>query len=115
MVYPNPVSDMLTFTTSDLPDGKYFITISDIQGKIVYFDTATLRNNENKQINTTAFRDGMYVLTLMNQNNSLNSSIKFCGKIMGETRIKQRFDLDGKVAIITGASRGIGESMARAD
>lgn len=77
MVYPNPVSDMLTFTTSDLPDGKYFITISDIQGKMVYFDTATLRNNENKQINTTAFRDGMYVLTLRNQNNSLNSSIKF--------------------------------------
>jgi Secretion system C-terminal sorting domain len=76
-VYPNPVSDMLTFTTSDLPDGKYFITVSDIQGKIVYFDTATLRNNENKQINTTAFRDGMYVLTLRNQNNSLNSSIKF--------------------------------------
>jgi Secretion system C-terminal sorting domain len=76
-VYPNPVSDMLTFTTSDLPDGKYFITVSDIQGKIVYFDTATLRINENKQINTTAFRDGMYVLTLRNQNNSLNSSIKF--------------------------------------
>jgi len=32
---------------------------------------------------------------------------------MGETRIKQSFDLQGKIAIVTGASRGIGESMAR--
>ncbi|MEM6347941.1 MAG: SDR family oxidoreductase [Bacteroidota bacterium] len=32
---------------------------------------------------------------------------------MNNSRILQRFRLDGKVAIITGASKGIGESMAR--
>jgi len=76
-VYPNPVSDILTFTTSDLQAGKYFITVSDLQGKIVYFETATIQNDEARQINTSSIPKGNYILTLRDQYNTFTRSIKF--------------------------------------
>jgi len=76
-IYPNPASDILKFKSSDLKEGKYFITISDINGKVVYFEKAMLSQGENKQINTSFLPDGHYVLSLRNQFNTYFKSAKF--------------------------------------
>jgi len=77
IIFPNPVSDVLTYSNDYLPDGKYYIAIADIQGKIIYFDIVTLKKNQNQQINTSALKQGIYLLTLRNQNNSRSAFSKF--------------------------------------
>jgi len=76
-VSPNPVSDLLTFTPSGIQEGKYFITISDVHGKTVFFETAKIQNDEPRQINTSVFPEGNYILTLRDQYNTFARSIKF--------------------------------------
>lgn len=76
-LFPNPTSDILTVKVPELKDGSYALTISDLQGKYVYFQTITAQAGVHEEINMQQFLPGQYILTLRNKHNSLVLSSQF--------------------------------------
>ncbi len=76
-VYPNPSDDVIHLTSSAWNGGPYFITVADISGKIVYFETTKLNSGETKDLNISSLNQGQYVLTIRDKYNIASSNVKF--------------------------------------
>ncbi len=65
-VFPNPVSDLLTITLSDLDNAQF--ELMDVQGKIVISST-TIANGE--QVDVSNLESGIYFVRLISDNNRM--------------------------------------------
>lgn len=74
-VYPNPATDYIRIKNQKWTNGKSWLTIADMSGKIVIFDAGT--NDADKEINISTLQKGMYVLSIRDQFNKAEKSIKF--------------------------------------
>ena len=61
-VYPNPFSDRITVNT--LVSGSCKITISDIQGRIVYTELRQVNDQGNFELNLSQLNAGIYILKM---------------------------------------------------
>jgi len=79
-LYPNPASEFIIIQTKDWKDDMYFLTISDMSGRVVFFENAKLDANNTKQISTIGLSSGQYVFTARDKFNQAVRSIKFIVK-----------------------------------
>ncbi|MBK9734876.1 MAG: T9SS type A sorting domain-containing protein [Saprospiraceae bacterium] len=75
-VFPNPATDIIAFKTDNLTTGKYFITLSDMSGRVVYFENSHITKDEVKNIKTANFAPGQYILMIRDQFNHTNVAVK---------------------------------------
>lgn len=76
-LYPNPASQFINIETKDWKDGLYFLTITDMSGRVVYFENTKLSENDKKQISTNGLSAGQYIFTARDKFNQGVRSIKF--------------------------------------
>ena len=79
-VYPNPAEDYLRISTTQWPEGKYFIFISDMEGRVVLFENASFVTGGFKDIKTSGLGTGQYILSVRDQFNKHARSVKFVVK-----------------------------------
>ena len=75
-VFPNPATDNIAIKTSNLSTGKYFITLSDMEGRVVYFENSFINKGEVKNIITANLSPGQYIMMIRDQFNQTNISVK---------------------------------------
>ncbi|MBC7884768.1 MAG: T9SS type A sorting domain-containing protein [Saprospiraceae bacterium] len=76
VIYPNPASDFIRLDTKDWKEGAYMLTITDITGKIVYFENVYLDNHVIKEIKTSGLISGQYIFTARDQYNHHVRSVR---------------------------------------
>ncbi len=77
MLYPNPASEFINIQTKDWKEGMYFLNITDLSGRVVYFENTKLEKNNIKQIPTHNLPAGQYIFTARDKFNQSIRSIKF--------------------------------------
>ncbi len=78
-VFPNPVFDYLYLETGE-QTGKYMVTVSDLLGRIVFFDIISFNVRESKQIDTTIWPEGNYFVSFFNVVNKKTNTIQVIKK-----------------------------------
>ncbi len=68
-IYPNPANDYINLSTNNIKEGKYLITISDINGKVQFAEAFQLSPNSTKEIRTSGFPKGQYILNIRTSKN----------------------------------------------
>jgi Secretion system C-terminal sorting domain len=76
-LYPNPATQFINIETKDWKEGLYFLTITDMSGRVVYFENTKLSENDKKQISTNGLSAGQYIFTARDKFNQGVRSIKF--------------------------------------
>jgi hypothetical protein len=79
-VYPNPADQVIHIAGIAGKDSKYLISIADLTGRIVHFETALLYSGELKDIQIGHFTPGVYVVSIIDQFRSSVSSVRFVKK-----------------------------------
>lgn len=70
-VYPNPANDYLKIDLNSTTQSNYTVTITDINGKIMYTEKlAALLSNNKATINVNALSQGMYFIQFSNNETS---------------------------------------------
>ena len=76
-LYPNPATQFINIETKDWKEGLYFLTITDMSGRVVFFENTKLAENDKKQISTNGLSTGQYIFTARDKFNQGVRSIKF--------------------------------------
>jgi hypothetical protein len=76
-LYPNPATQFINIDTKDWKEGMYFLTITDMSGRVVFFENTKLAENDKKQISTNGLSAGQYIFTARDKFNQGVRSIKF--------------------------------------
>lgn len=76
-LYPNPATQFINIETKDWKEGLYFLTITDMSGRVVFFENTKLAVNDKKQISTNGLSTGQYIFTARDKFNQGVRSIKF--------------------------------------
>ncbi|MGB0423100.1 MAG: T9SS type A sorting domain-containing protein, partial [Flavobacteriales bacterium] len=68
-LFPNPAesNDFITLNNTDL-DGSMVYSIYDLNGKLVASEQVQLTSGNSLSIATTSFQSGMYIMTLVHNN-----------------------------------------------
>lgn len=76
-IYPNPVTDKLYISAETGISGRFFTTISDVSGRVIYFDASEWNGRDKKEVDTSRLSPGTYFLQVMDQYNKSALSAKF--------------------------------------
>lgn len=75
-VFPNPFTDELVITNNAQLTGNALITLTDLNGKVVYSREVNFTNNESIQIQkTNEMRKGIYFLSILNNGELLHLKV----------------------------------------
>ena len=72
-VYPNPAKDRVT-VSAEL-DGETTLRIVDLSGRVVYTEQFNAANNFMREVNTSAFASGVYLVKIDNKQTSYTSKL----------------------------------------
>lgn len=63
--YPNPTSDVLSYTFSTEEKADYVLNVTDLSGRTIIQETRNAQQGENtSDINVTSFAKGIYIMTI---------------------------------------------------
>ncbi|HOS49677.1 MAG TPA: T9SS type A sorting domain-containing protein [Bacteroidia bacterium] len=63
--YPNPTSDVLSYTFSTEEKSDYQLNVTDLSGRTIMHETRNAQDGENtSDINVTSFAKGIYIMTI---------------------------------------------------
>ncbi len=75
LVFPNPVSDVLTISFKDLNTGSYHLELHDDLGKMIYKNDVEIKDdNKMVQLTMQPFSSGNYYLRI--GNSTFNKTVK---------------------------------------
>lgn len=69
-IYPNPNNGIFTVSSDNLQADAFSISITDVQGKNVYYNVIENVNGFSQEINLTALAKGVYIVKLSDGNRS---------------------------------------------
>lgn len=73
-VYPNPTSDYLNVSLTEMVDVESAISIMDANGKAVVLSTPSNINGSNIQLDIRQLENGIYFINILNNDGSLTSA-----------------------------------------
>jgi hypothetical protein len=63
--YPNPTSDILSYTFNTDEKSDYQLNVTDISGRTIMHETRSAQDGENtSEINVTSYAKGIYIMTI---------------------------------------------------
>ncbi len=74
-VYPNPSNGKINFDLDILTSGEYTLSVFNIMGQKVYSDKINVKGHFTNSINLSAFGKGIYMFTIIGQNQNLEKKI----------------------------------------
>lgn len=74
-IYPNPVDDLLSISSSSIKDFKLLITIHDMSGKNL-MEAHTIKSTGKVELDMSSLVSGMYIVSIRNEEGSFIKSYK---------------------------------------
>jgi hypothetical protein len=74
-VYPNPSKGIFNIDLVDVKNGDYLISVSNILGEEVYFETREVNSTTSTTINLSDLESGIYILDIQNGDLSISRKL----------------------------------------
>lgn len=75
VLYPNPTSDKVSIKTKEALEGEVTISIYDVQGKEVYYDSKQNTGQFNTTVDLNGFNSGEYIVRISNLNRNYTEKL----------------------------------------
>jgi hypothetical protein len=74
-VHPNPSKGIFNLDLVEVNSGEYVISVTNILGEVVYFDTRNVNNNSSTKLDLSNLNNGIYMLNVQNENSNINKKL----------------------------------------
>ena len=74
-VHPNPSKGIINLDLVEVNSGEYVISVTNILGEIVYFETRNVNNTSSTKLDLSNLNNGIYMLNVQNENSNINKKL----------------------------------------
>lgn len=74
-VHPNPSKGIFNLDLVEVNSGEYVISVTNILGEVVYFDTRNVNNTSSTKLDLSNLNNGIYMLNVQNENSNINKKL----------------------------------------